>query len=268
MSISLRIPLASAANMSARALKDAHCAGFTHSTPFQVSPAWHLLIGVQPLPFQDSFGWQLVAVFTAAGAAVQVPFFPMDCPAGHSPHLPFVQIRRRRLPSVGSGLGSLQEPSGQIRRRRSESGALGFSLVEVTSVEVTSPTRGEPMILLSPDVGKCGGDAVLFTLESEDEVEAWLAGALGVGLGVGGVEWLAGILTGAGLLAALVCVGLGAGAGAGAGAGGAATGAGGGLGGVEVVVECCANTEDANNKLIATTRLESRMTHLRSTANK
>ena len=75
------------------------------------------------------------------------------------------------------------------------------------------------------------------------------------------------MLTGAGLLGALVCVGLetGVGGGAGAGAGaatGAATGAGGGLGGVELVVECCANTEEANNKVIATTRLESRMTHL------
>ena len=75
--------------------------------------------------------------------------------------------------------------------------------------------------------------------------------------------WLAGMLTGFGLLGALVCVGLGAGAGVGVGT--AAAAGGGGLEGVELVVECCANTEDAKNKLTAT-RLESRMTHLLSTA--
>jgi hypothetical protein len=48
---------------------------------------------------------------------------------------------------------------------------LGFSLVEAASVEVASPTRGEPTILLSPDVDERGGDAALFTPESEDEIE-------------------------------------------------------------------------------------------------
>jgi hypothetical protein len=48
---------------------------------------------------------------------------------------------------------------------------VGFSLVEVTSVEVTSPTRGEPTILLSPDVDERGGDAALFAPNSEAELE-------------------------------------------------------------------------------------------------
>lgn len=170
--MSLRIPLASTANISARELKDAHSVGFTHSTPFHDSPAWQRFIGAQALPFQDSFGWQLETVFATAGAAMQVPFFPADCPGGHSPHVPFGQILRRRSPSVGSGWGSLQDPSGQIRRRRSDSGPLGFSLVEVASVAVTSPTRAEPTILLSPDVDERGGDAVLFMPESENELEA------------------------------------------------------------------------------------------------
>ena len=47
----------------------------------------------------------------------------------------------------------------------------GEPIILLSPVEVASPMRGEPAILLSPDVDERGGDDVLFMLESEDELE-------------------------------------------------------------------------------------------------
>ncbi|HWY22127.1 MAG TPA: hypothetical protein VNX26_12960 [Candidatus Acidoferrum sp.] len=102
---------------------------------------------------------------------------------------------------------------------------------------------------------------------------------MGEGPGIGAV-WLAGILDGLGLLGALLwdmlaldaaleaaldeTLGEGLGAGAGGGLLGAAAGAGlgGGLLGAPLVEECCANTAEEKSNITATTRLESRITHL------
>jgi hypothetical protein len=123
-------------------------------------------------------------------------------------------------------------------------------------------------------LGSRTGGVVFPPLQSdEDGPEAWLPDELGIG-----AAWLSGTLTGLGLLGALLCdalaleaaleAGLGEELGAGADAGegllGAALGAGLGAGllGALLLEECCANTAGENNKITATARLESRITHL------
>jgi len=144
--------LASSANKPALELNVAHWPGFAHSNPFHDSPAWHRFPAMQALPFQYSFGWQAEAapvqilpfhdsfawhadaVLGGAGVVTQFPFFPADCPGGHSLHEPFGQILRRRSASPGFGSGSLQAPLVQIRRRKSGSGTLlpfSFSLISL-----------------------------------------------------------------------------------------------------------------------------------------
>src|SRR6266851_2826514 len=123
-SMSLRMLLASSANKPALELNVAHWPGFAHSNPFHDSPAWHRFPAMQALPFHDSFAWHADAVLGGAGVVTQFPFFPADCPGGHSLHEPFGQILRRRSASPGFGSGSLQAPLVQIRRRKSGSGTL------------------------------------------------------------------------------------------------------------------------------------------------
>jgi hypothetical protein len=120
--------------------------------------------------------------------------------------------------------------------------------------------RGEPTILPSLlEFEERGGDAVLNSLPLEDgKPEAWLTEELGIG-----ATWLTGLAAGPGLLGALLCemVALEAGPEETLGEG-LVAGAGGGLLGALLVEECCANTAEENSKITATTRLESRMTHL------
>jgi hypothetical protein len=136
-------------------------------------------------------------------------------------------------------------------------------LPDSLSPEITRPPFGSD---------ERAGDAALDALQSEDDgPEAWLPDELGMG-----AAWLSGILAGLGLLGALVCDTLEAeaaldavfdealGEGLGAGAGGGLLGAAAGDGLLEAppVEECCANTAEENSNTTATTRLESRMTHL------
>lgn len=127
------------------------------------------------------------------------------------------------------------------------------------SPEITRPALGSD---------ERAGDAVLAALQSDDDgPEAWPPDELGMG-----AAWLSGTLTGPGLLGAPLCdalaleaaLGEGLGAGVGGGLLGAALGAGLGAGllGALLLEECCANTAEENNKITATTRLESRITHL------
>ena len=137
--------------------------------------------------------------------------------------------------------------------------------------------RGEPTILPSLlETGGRTGDPGLNSLPFEDgEPETWLGEGLGIGAG-----WLAGLLEGVGLLGALLwntlaldaglaagldeTLGEGLGAGADGGLLGAAAGAalGGGLLGAPPDEECCENAAEEENKITATARLESRITHL------
>ncbi|HXC44294.1 MAG TPA: hypothetical protein VNY51_12330 [Candidatus Dormibacteraeota bacterium] len=228
---------------------------------------------MQLLPFQDSFGGHSVeAVSAGAAVATQVPLLPFEPPGGHSAQWPSLQILRRKSASAGFGSGSLQSPLGQILRRRSDSGVLLSFSFSFTSG--ASPMRGEETILpslpdsLSPEITRPPfgsderiGDAALDALQSEDDgPEAWLPDELGMG-----AAGLSGILAGLGLLGALVCDTLEAvldealGDGLGAGAGG-------GLLGALLVEECCAKTAEEKSSTTATTRLESRIKHLLSTA--
>jgi hypothetical protein len=199
-------------------------------------------------------------VFSGVFAGVvltHAPFFPADSPAGHFTQSRSLQIGRRKSASAGFSSGSWQGPSRQIPRRRSASEVL-LSFSFVPFLGGTSPIRGDATILSALP-------------------EAWLSDELGIV-----AAWLSGILTRLGLLGALLCDALGTeealevvlnemlDEGPGARAGGGVLGAalGGGLGGglLGVVEECCAKTGDENNITPATTRPESRITHLLPTA--
>lgn len=135
--------------------------------------------------------------------------------------------------------------------------------------------RGDPTILPSlPELGSRTGGVVFPALQSEeDEPDACPLGELGMG-----APWLSGMLAELGVLGALTCdalaleapleAALGEGLGAAAGTGGGLLGAalagalGAGLLAALLVEECWANTAEENNKITATARLESRITHL------
>jgi hypothetical protein len=127
----------------------------------------------------------LTGVFVAAAVVLtHAPFFPADSPAGHFAQSRSLQIGRRKSDSAGFRSGSWQGPSGQVRRRRSASLVLlSFSFVSL--VGGASPIRGDATILPSLP-------------------EPWLSDEPGIG-----ATWLSGILTGLGLLGALLCDTLG-----------------------------------------------------------
>jgi hypothetical protein len=163
----------------------------TQDVPFQYSFGRHWRADTtQAAPFQVSLAGQswetvgLTGVFVAAAVVLtHAPFFPADSPAGHFAQSRSLQIGRRKSDSAGFRSGSWQGPSRQIRRRRSASLVLlSFSFVSVLGG--ASPIRGDATILPSP--------------------EAWLSDEPGIG-----AAWLSGIVTGLGLLGALLCDALG-----------------------------------------------------------
>ena len=286
--MSARMLLASAISKFALELTDAHSVGFTQSIPFQDSPGWHWRVAVQSIPFHDSpdwhwrvaqalpfqvsFGWQFEAP-AGRGLVTQVPFFPANFPDGYSLQAPSLQIRRRRSPSAGAGSGSLHTPFGQVRRRRSGSGAL---LVFSFSFDGgVSPIRGDATIFTElpsgfstgvtrpdPESGECVGNAVLSALPPEDdELEAGLLEKLGIGAGLGLLGALCVTLAAEGVLELLLDDTAADGPGVGLLEAALAGGLGDGLGEL-LVEECCADAAKENDKITATARLESRMTHL------
>lgn len=116
----------SLATDAALALKDAHSVcEFTQATPFQYSFAWQVRpMAAQAAPFQycpvPHWSEPIVGLL-----ATHPPFFPRTSPVGQV-HGLFLQTGRRKSVSTGSlGTTSLQGPSLQTGRRRSDSGDLG-----------------------------------------------------------------------------------------------------------------------------------------------